>query len=151
MKHKTGWGVVGLVLGLALHNQAQAAPSLAMPKAFQGRWAAAVDVANAHKVCRGQYRGDDAVVLKINAAQNRIDAHYYENDATMKWGSISSHSATEVKGQLHTTTQFEGDDEMTHFQAPAQMVLQAQGKQMLTRNVVQRNTNRVLVWCDNKL
>ena len=120
---------------------------LSMPAGFQGRWASALDVANAHKVCRNQYHGDDAATVKIDAARNRIHVQFYENEAQLRWLSFKDKTATQVHGDLNTVTRYEGDDVDTRFTAPAQMVLQDHGRQMLTKNVLQNNTTRVLVFC----
>lgn len=120
---------------------------LSMPAGFQGRWASALDVANAHKVCRNQYHGDDAATVKIDAARNRIHVQFYENEAQLRWLSFKDKTATQVRGDLNTVTRYEGDDADTRFTAAAQMVLQNHGRQMLTKNVLQNNTTRVLVFC----
>ena len=120
---------------------------LSMPAGFQGRWASALDVANAHKTCRNQYHGDDAATVKIDAARNRIHVQFYENEAQLRWLSFKDKTATQVRGDLNTVTRYEGDDVDTRFNAPAQMVLQNNGRQMLTKNVLQNNTTRVLVLC----
>ena len=120
---------------------------LSMPAGFQGRWASAVNVANAHKVCRNQYHGDDAATVKIDAARNRIHVQFYENEAQLRWLSFKDKTATQVRGDLYTVTRYEGDDVDTRFNAPAQMVLQNNGRQILSKNVLQKNTTRVLVYC----
>ena len=120
---------------------------LSMPAGFQGRWASALDVANAHKACRNQYHGDDAATVKIDAARNRIHVQFYENEAQLRWLSFKDKTATQVRGDLSTVTRYEGDDVDTRFTAAAQMVLQNHGRQMLTKNVLQNNTTRVLVFC----
>ena len=120
---------------------------LSMPAGFQGHWASALDVANAHKACRNQYHGDDAATVKIDAARNRIHVQFYENEAQLRWLSFKDKTATQVRGDLYTVTRYEGDDVDTRFNAPAQMVLQNNGRQILTKNVLQNNTTRVLVLC----
>ena len=120
---------------------------LSMPAGFQGHWASAVNVANAHKVCRKQYHGDDAATVKIDAARNRIHVQFYENEAQLRWLSFKDKTTTQVRGDLSTVTRYEGDDADTRFTAAAQMVLQNNGRQILTKNVLQNNTTRVLVFC----
>ena len=120
---------------------------LSMPAGFQGHWASAVNVANAHKVCRKQYHGDDAATVKIDAARGRMHVQFYENEAQLRWLSFKDKTATQVRGDLSTVTRYEGDDVDTRFTAAAQMVLQNHGRQMLTKNVLQNNTTRVLVFC----
>ena len=121
--------------------------SLSMPAGFDGRWASAVNVADAHKVCRQQYQGDDAASLHIDAMRNRIDVQFYENTAQLRWLSLKDKTAQQVRGELQTSTRYEGDDADTVYSEPAQMVLQNNGRQILTKNVLQRNTTRVLVRC----
>ena len=122
-------------------------PRLSMPAAFDGHWASAVDVANAHKVCRQQYQGDDAATVHIDAMGNLMQVQFYENTAQLRWLSLKDKSAQQVRGVLQTATRYEGDDADTVYNEPAQMVLQAGGRQILTKNVLQRNTTRILVRC----
>ena len=72
---------------------------------------------------------------------------FYENEAQLRWLSFKDKTATQVRGDLSTVTRYEGDDADTRFTAAAQMVLQNHGRQMLTKNVLQNNTTRVLVFC----
>ena len=120
---------------------------LSMPAGFQGHWASALNVANAHKTCRKQYHGDDAATVKIDAARGRMHVQFYENEAQLRWLSFTDKTATQVRGDLYTVTRYEGDDVDTRFNAPAQMVLQNNGRQILSKNVLQKNTTRVLVYC----
>ena len=155
--HMDVWRTTAVaILALLLPLSTLAAPpvtslpdstKLSMPAGFQGHWASAVNVANAHKVCRNQYHGDDAATVKIDAARNRIHVQFYENEAQLRWLSFKDKTATQVRGDLYTVTRYEGDDVDTRFNAPAQMVLQNNGRQILSKNVLQKNTTRVLVYC----
>ena len=90
---------------------------------------------------------DDAATVKIDAARNRIHVQFYENEAQLRWLSFKDKTATQVRGDLYTVTRYEGDDVDTRFNAPAQMELQNNGRQILSKNVLQKNTTRVLVYC----
>ena len=121
--------------------------NVSMPAGFQGRWASAVNVANAHKVCRNQYHGDDGATVTIDAAKGRMKVEFYENDAQLHWLSFKDKTANKVSGELYTRTRYEGDDADTTFTTMAQMELQNNGRQIMTKNVLQKNTSRVLVLC----
>ena len=78
---------------------------------------------------------------------NRIHLQFYDYEAQLLLRSFKDKTATQLRGDLNAVTRYEGDDVDTRFTAAAQMVLQNHGRQMLTKNVLQNNTTRVLVFC----